>query len=217
MGAINIEGPIIDVEYKEILPDGSVYSELYEINKYACDLLSKFNANNSTSFACNFGLDDGYIIKSRMDKYGRITIAIPHKLIPDGHDKNRVEAMKLLVTHQLATHLYKGLTLTSIDKLKAVTDKLANIYRKLILTASADIAADIHAKKLYEQMGYKITSDIYDHYLNMLKEGKREDEHNVPYFLNKGTLPPSYRIRYMKKYKSFKHNNYEIVTYIIMD
>lgn len=210
-------GKIIDVEYKEILPDGSIYSELYEVNKYACDLLNKFNSKHNTNFSCNFGLKDGYIMQSSMNKYGQITIAVAHDLMPDGHNKDRVESMKLLVTHELASHLYKGLTVSSIDKLAAVADKLVNTYRRLIMTASIKVACDLHAKRLYESMGNTITDNIYTEYVQMLKEGKRESERNIPYFLNKGTLPPSYRLKYMRNYKSFKSNDYQIVTSIILD
>ena len=62
-----VTGPVIDVEYKEILPDGSTYSYAYDFNKFACDVISKINERYRTSFSCVMGMDRSFQNTSSMD------------------------------------------------------------------------------------------------------------------------------------------------------
>ena len=212
-----VTGPVIDVEYKEILPDGSTYSYAYDFNKFACDVISKINERYRTSFSCVMGMDRSFQNTSSMDKSGKISIVIGLGNLPDEHNKNRIEAMKLAIAHEIAHHVYQGMTLSAIAKLALTADKVANSYRKVIMACSIEVAADLHAKRLYTEQGKIITAAIYEEYIGILTHGKEENEEMVAYFINKGTLPPSFRIKYLKKYKRFEADDYEVLSEIISD
>ncbi len=211
------KGDIVDVEYKEIMDNGLEYSPAFEINKFAYNLIQSFNERNRVAFGLIMGVNNSYVSTSVIDKLNTINLTFGMGNMKDEHDRDRLEGMKLHVAHTLSHNLYAGMNISSLDKLQQTVDRLANSYRKIIMACSIEIAADLHAKELYIEQGNKLNQTILNEYLAILCEGKDETEEQIVKYIKQGTLPPSFRLKYMKKYKSFKANNYEIVDEIISD
>lgn len=208
---------VIEVEFKEIMDDGIEYSLAYDLNKFASDIIRGFNNQYRTKFKCNMMMEDGYVTHSSLSRDFTINIYIGMKNIPDEHDKDRIKAMQIMVAHEISRYLYANMTTSSLDRLIMSKDLTANASRKIIIACAQEVAADLHAQNFYTEHEGTITRAVYENYLSIMTAGIPENEERISYYIRNGKLPPSYRLKYMRNYKVFKYNNYQIVSSIITD
>lgn len=186
--------------------------ELFDLGKYTKDILDMFNKKYRTSFTYNMGVADGWETTSTLDKKShQINITLATKALEGIEDKNRFAAVQILIGHELAHHLYANMTLSSMEVLKTVVSGIAGDFRKHMMSYSIETFCDIQGKNFYTELIGEVTQDTYDEYYKIMLHGEAEDKKVIASALKVGYLPPTYRLKYMKKHTSFRGRDYEIV------
>ena len=189
----------------------------FEIEKYTYELLKKFNDKHRTNFSHLFSMgEDGSCLSELDKKTGVIRIILPAESL-DYADKNGVEALKILVGHELAHHIYANMSMNNLQVVAMCINRVAGDCRDLFMSCSREVAADIWGKNMYISMGGTLTPDIYEEYYKLIIGDQTETRKNIADALKSGYLPASFRIRLMKNYSTFKGNNYEIIDAIAKD
>ena len=197
---------------------------LMDLNRYAYNLLSKFNDGHRTSYSCKFGIVNGDMAGSELDTYSHIiTIDLPANKISgltkiDGITQPKIEALKILIGHLVSHHIYQNLDTSVMSNLFKATSRGQGLLRACCI----ETAADLHGVRFYTELtGHRPDKAALTEYAYLVAPSVIED--TVAYSIREvqgGALPFFMRVTLIKKYASFKTNKYEIVreiaTYINM-
>ena len=188
-----------------------------ELEKYTHELLQKFNEKHRTNFSHSFSFNSNASCLSDLEKKtGLIRIALPVDSL-DGDDMIELEALKVLVGHELAHHVYANMSMTGLQVLAMCMNRAAGDCRDLFMSCSREIAADIHGRNFYTSMGGTMTPEIYEAYYRLILGDQTETRQNIADGLKSGYLPASFRLKLMKHHSNFKANNYSIIDDIAKD
>lgn len=177
------------------------------LNKYGVDLLNNFNDKHRTHFKCLFGLRKDRAADASLNTYNHvITVNLPG----DGFDNMtefKIEAYKLLIGHLLSHHIYANMRVGTIKEIQTTLGNGSAILQACCI----ETAADIHSAQLYKEITGKKPSDrVLKEYEKLITVPNIQDTGKYALECIKGGQLPSFcRIILMKKYTSFKSNNYE--------
>ena len=188
----------------------------YDLNKYACDILKKFNQKHNENFRCTVGIQKSALTYSSIDLNSKtIYLDIGVKAVPDETNTLRIEAMKLVVGYELARNIYANMYMSRLDYLRMTKDIKANRCRKIVMSCSMQVAADLHSKRFYIESGGELTDALLYEYRKLLLMGDTEDDTYIRAALKVGQMIPSKRVALMDWYNSFRADDYSIVDDII--
>lgn len=187
-----------------------------DIDKYAKDILEEFNERYRTQFNVVFGLNSDEKATSTL-RNNTIAIALPQGSLDTGHTDSYYNALRILTGHELAHHVYDNMTLSTLEVASMCANRVAGNYKKLMMSCCIEIAADIHGEYFYTHGRFKPSEEVYSDYKTLITGNRNETGSGMVSDLKNGYLPPSYRINLMKQYKSFKSNDYSILSDIADD
>lgn len=188
-----------------------------DVNKYANNVLNNFNEKHHTDFTCVLGINEHEYAQSFLNKKTRIIrIDLPKSCL-DTQENDKISAVKILLGHELSHHIYKNMSLSSLDVLTMCTNRIAGQYRKLIMSCCIEVAADIHGRNMFNTYEKEVTEEVYKEYKTLIQGGLSEDERGIVSGLKIGYLPASYRVKIMKETTTFQHDNYKVVDDICDD
>lgn len=189
-------------------------ADAFIIEKYVSELLRSFNEKHNTRFSCMIGQGNTANITSKLDKQSQgIFISIPLGSLDSTKTETDVEALKIMLGHELSHHIYANMSLSAVNVIKMSVDSLTGKYRRLLMSCCIESAADIRGKKLYLDMSNKtsISKEIYEAYYKLIELPFGNLEKRQIEALKVGYLPANHRIQVMKTVDSFKEDNYQAV------
>lgn len=188
---------------------GELNGTAMKLNLYASEVVREFNSRKRQSFQVVMGETKESMASSTLNKsLKRIYISMPRKFL-DMKSDVEVDALKILVGHELAHQLHARMTTPALIQVAAFVDTWGNNYKRALEEACIETAADILGAEMYRKEYGEITDEVYVAYQEILEGGQKENLlNNAAAYVKFGYLPPSFRVKLMKEFSSFSSDDY---------
>ena len=186
-----------------------------QLNKYAVSVVGKINDKYRQPFTVVMGANGSGTATSTMDKSTRrIFVSIPQMFL-DLYDPNSINALKILVGHEIAHQVYANMRTPAVIQVAAFVDTFGNNYKKSLQEICIETAADIAGANFYRELCGEITDGVYLKYREILEGGEKENLlEDAGKYVKFGYLPPSFRVDIMRDYIRFDYSDYAILSRI---